>query len=625
MPTPYAHKMAKSQKEISISDFFAKNRQILGFDNPSKALLVSVKEAVDNSLDACEEAGILPTVHVKIRKTDKNDVYRMIVRDNGPGIVKKQIPNVFGRLLYGSRFYAIKQSRGQQGIGISAVVLYGQLTTGEPARITSKIGKDYPCHRMEIQINTKTNKPQTISDDVILWEPEHGTEIDIELVGRYRKEKRQSIYEYLKSTAIVNPHVEIIFDDPNGGVFKFERVVERLPAAAQEIKPHPHGIELGVLKAMLSSSDSRKMTSFLINEFSRISPRGAKEILARADIRENSKPKYLKLPQVQKIYSVFQEMTFMAPPTDCLSPIGDVLIRKGLRKEIDSKFAYTVTREPRVYRGTPFQVEAGIVYGGGLDPKSTVKILRFANRVPLLYQQGGCVSTHAIERINWRPYGLEQRGGKGIPAGPAMILVHIASTNVPFTSESKESVADVEEIEEEVARALMECGRRVKAHINKKKKLKKVSEKYDIIREILPEIAKKSAEIVEKPIPSLDGVITKIMNVMVIDSGLAFREEKGKDGEKQKQIEVTLKVQNYTRKMRKFKLHVKVPESMIMNVFPEGYRTKKGIIEWDVGPIEPARSVRLGFTLVGLDKTDYDEVEVFYSKLPGEVIGADPL
>ena len=617
--------MAKSQKEISISDFFAKNRQILGFDNPSKALLVSVKEAVDNSLDACEEAGIKPFVLVKLRKTDKKDVYRLVVRDNGPGIVKKQVPNVFGRLLYGSRFYAIKQSRGQQGIGISAVVLYGQLTTGEPATVTSKIGEDYPCHRMQIYINTKTNKPNVISDDVVLWEPEHGTEIDLELVGRYRKEKRQSIYEYLKSTAIVNPHVEIVFDDPNGEVYRFESVVDKIPEAANEIKPHPHGIELGVLKAMLNASEARKMTSFLTTEFSRISPRGAKEILARADIKPGAKPKYLKLPQIQNLYSVFQEMSFMAPPTDCLSPIGDMLIRKGLRKEIDSKFAYTVTREPKVYRGTPFQVEAGIVYGGGLDPKSNVKILRFANRVPLLYQQGGCVSTHAIERINWRPYGLEQRGGKGIPAGPAMILVHIASTNVPFTSESKEAVADVEEIEDEVARALMECGRRVKAHINKRKKLKKVSEKYDIIRDILPEIAKKSSEIVNKPVPPLDGVITKIMNVMVIDSGLAYREEKVKGGEKEKLIEVTLKVQNYTRKRRKFKLHVKVPDSMIMNAYPEGYRTKKGLIEWEVGPVEPARSERLGFTLVGLDKTDYDEVEVFYSKLPGEVIGADPL
>jgi len=617
--------MAKSQKEISISDFFAKNRQILGFDNPSKAMLVSVKEGVDNSLDACEEAGILPTVHVKISRTEKKDRFIIKVRDNGPGIVKKQIANVFGRLLYGSRFYAIRQSRGQQGIGISAVVLYSQMTTGQPARVTSKIGDDYPCHSMEIQINTKTNRPQIISDEVILWdEIPHGTEIEVEILGRYAREKKQSVFEYLKSTAIVNPHVEILFEDPEGELHRFQRVTERLPDQAREVKPHPHGIELGVLKTMLHYTESRRITSFLTSEFSRISPRGAKEILERSQIGDKKNPKRMNIEEIQTLYNMFQEMKFMSPPTDCLSPIGDVLIRKGLRKEIDSKFAYTVTRDPKVFRGTPFQVEAGIIYGGELSPGEQVKILRFANRVPLLYQQGGCVITHAVERINWRPYGLEQRGGKGIPVGPATILVHIASTNVPFTSESKEAIADVDEILDEVALALMECGRKVRSHINKKVKLKKISEKYSIIKEILPEIAKKSAEITRRPRPQLEGVITKIMNVTVIDSGLNYREE-GSGDSKQKITEVAIRVQNYTTRDKRFKLVAKVPDALLQGIYPDRHRIRENLIEWDVGPIPPAKSLRLGFTMVGLEKDDVDEVELFHSNLTGEVIGADPL
>jgi DNA topoisomerase-6 subunit B len=624
MAVPYAHKMAKSQKEISISDFFAKNRQILGFDNPSKALLVSVKEAVDNSLDACEEAGILPAIFVDIRKIGDKDRYLMTVRDNGPGIVKKQIPNVFGRLLYGSRFHAIRQSRGQQGIGISSVVLYSQLTTGKAATIISKIGDDYPCHKMEVHINTKNNRPQIENTDVMLWEPTHGTEIMVELEGRYQKNKKQSIIEYLRSTAIVNPHVEITFREPDGEITTFNRVVEVLPEQANECKPHPHGIELGVLKSMLKYTEARKMTSFLTNEFVRVSPRGAKEILEKAGIDESRKPNRLQLEDIQRLFDVVQEMKFMAPPTDCLSPIGDMLIRKGLRKEIDSKFAYTVTRDPAVFRGTPFQVEAGIVYGGDIPPGDQVKILRFGNRVPLLYQQGGCAITHAIERINWRPYGLEQRGGKGIPVGPAVILVHIASTNIPFTSESKEAVADVDEIMDEIGRALMDCGRRVRSHINKKKKLKKVSEKYDIIREILPEISRKSSSIVGLPEPPLDPVITKIMNVHVFDSGIVYRESnEGEDS--QKITEVTIKYQNYTQKERKLKVHVKVPNALIQGVYPESHTRKKGLLEWEIGPIAPAKSQRMGFSILGLDKDDYDEVEVYYSRLPGEVIGADPL
>jgi DNA topoisomerase-6 subunit B len=615
--------MAESQKEISISDFFAKNRQILGFDNPSKAMLVSVKEAVDNSLDACEEAGLLPTIYVKIAKTHNKDRFILTIRDNGPGIVKKQIPNVFGRLLYGSRFHAIRQSRGQQGIGISSVVLYSQLTTGKAATIISKIGEAYPCHRMEIQINTKSNRPQIVASEVVLWEPPHGTEFKCEIVGRYQKNKKQSVYEYLRSTAIVNPHVEITFEDPDGEIYRFQRVVEKLPEHAKESKPHPHGIELGVLKNMLHYTEARKLTSFLTNEFTRISPRGAREILTQAEIPDKTIPKRMNLERVQTLYEVMQGMKFMSPPTDCLSPIGDRLIRKGLRKEIDSKFAYTVTRDARVFRGTPFQIEAGIVYGGELPQGDSVQILRFGNRVPLQYQQGGCAMTHAIERINWRPYGLEQRGGKGIPVGPAVILIHIASTNVPFTSESKEAVADVDEIIEEAIRALMDCGRRVKSHINKKKKLKKVSEKYTLIKEILPEIAKKSSDIVKKPQLPLDEVITKIMNVHVIDSGIHYREV-GEGENKQQQTEVTLRIQNYTQKERTFKLIVKVPDTLIQGIYPEKYKMKGGVIEWDVGPISPARSVHLGFTLLGLDKDEYEEVEVFYSKLPGEVIGADP-
>jgi DNA topoisomerase VI subunit B len=620
---PYAQKMAESQKEISISDFFAKNRQILGFDNPSKAMLVSVKEAVDNSLDACEEAGLLPTIFVKILRTGSKDRFILTVRDNGPGIVKKQIPNVFGRLLYGSRFHAIRQSRGQQGIGISSVVLYSQLTTGKTTTVISKIGEDYPCHKMEILINTKLNRPQVLSSEVVLWEPAHGTEFQCEIVGRYQKNKKQSVLEYLRSTAIVNPHVEIIFEDPDEEVFKFQRVVDKLPEHAKESKPHPHGIELGVLKNMLHYTEARKLTSFLTNEFTRISPRGARDLLDKAEISDKLNPKRLSLDKIQGLYEGMQNMKFMSPPTDCLSPIGDRLIRKGLRKEIDSKFAYTVTRDAKVFRGTPFQIEAGIVYGGELSAGEQVQILRFANRVPLQYQQGGCAMTHAIERINWRPYGLEQRGGKGIPVGPAVILIHIASTNVPFTSESKEAVADVDEIIDEAVRTLMDCGRRIKSHINKKKKLKKVSEKYTLIKEILPEIARKSSEIVKKPQLALDEVITKIMNVHVIETGIHYREVR--EGEKKQQhTEVTIKVQNYTQKERIFKLIVKVPDTLIQGIYPETYKMKGGVIEWDVGPVSPARSLHLGFTLLGLDKDEYEEVDVFYSKLPGEVIGADP-
>src|SRR5881296_2539727 len=157
-----AEAMAAKQRDISVSEFFAKNRHLLGFDNPRKALLTAVKEAVDNSLDACEEASIVPEIWVHIETTGVNH-FKVGVQDNGPGIVKKQIPLIFGKLLYGSKFHRLRMSRGQQGIGISAAGMYGMLTTGKPVKIISKISPRKPAHYFELQIDTKRNQPEIIN------------------------------------------------------------------------------------------------------------------------------------------------------------------------------------------------------------------------------------------------------------------------------------------------------------------------------------------------------------------------------------------------------------------------------------------------------------------------------
>src|SRR4029453_17007057 len=168
------------RREISISEFFTKNRHLLGFDNPQKALLTAIKEAVDNSLDACEEAGILPELIVEIVETGP-ERYKISVEEHGPGIVRAQIPKIFGKLLYGSKFHRLKQQRGQQGIGISAAGMYGQLTTGRPVRIISKIGARKPAHLFEIAIDTQKNAPVVHKDDETEWAPSHGTRVEIEL------------------------------------------------------------------------------------------------------------------------------------------------------------------------------------------------------------------------------------------------------------------------------------------------------------------------------------------------------------------------------------------------------------------------------------------------------------
>ncbi len=607
---PIAEELAKKQRQISIAEFFERNKQILGFDSLTRALITCVKEAVDNSLDACEEAGILPDIIVEIKQTD-GDEYKISVEDNGPGIVKSQIPHVFGRLLYGSRFHSLKQSRGQQGIGISAAVLYSQLTTGKPAVITSKIGEGFPAHKIELIIDTKKNLPRIIKEEMVHWKKKSGTRIELFIKGKYVKNRKQSVYEYLRSTAIVNPHARITFIEPDGNEIVFERAVDKLPEQPKEIKPHPYGIELGTLLKMLKETKAKKISTFLANEFSSVSLQKARQVVAKAGIDENKEPSKITLDEAKKILETFKKIKLMAPPTDCLSPIGESLIKRGLRKEtmqLSPEFISTDTRQPSVFSGTPFMVETGIVYGGSLPRDERVEILRFANRVPLLYQEGACVITEAIKNIDWRRYGLEQKGGKGIPYGPAIILVHVASVNIPFTSESKEAIAHVEEIEKEIRLSLQQCARRMKTHLSKKAKKEKAKSKFLLISKILPELARKTAEMLNKPTPPIDDVISQIMNIIWIDDEVV-----SKDGIAESKIRII----NYKRKSQKFILYAEIPDKeKIVEVKPKPMEIRSKVIKWSVN-LKPSEKAEYSFKLK-LDGEDFDENGLY-------VLGIDPV
>ncbi len=483
---PIAVELAKKQREIGVAEFFARNRHLLGFDNKKKALMTTIKEAVDNSLDACEEGNVLPEVLVDVVDL-QNDRFKVIVEDNGPGIVKKQIPPIFARLLYGSKFFKLSQSRGQQGIGISASVLYGQLTTGKPAKITSKISPKEPAHYYELKIDTHKNKPEILKEEVVEWKKNHGTKIEIELDGSYQAGS-QSIDQYLKQTAIINPHVTIIYTNPKAEQTIFARATDKLPKKPVEIKPHPYGVELGVLMNMLKNTEARTLQSFLINEFSRVGPGTAKQICENAALLPNTKPSQVTREMAEKILEGINKTKIIAPPTDCISPIGADLLEKGLRKEINAEFYCSTTRPPAVYRGNPFIIEAGIAYGGEQNQEDTVRLLRFANMVPLLYQQGACAITRSIINTMWRNYGLSQSKG-ALPIGPATIVVHIASVWVPFTSESKEAIAHYPEIIKEIKLALQECGRKLVSYIHKKKRVLAETNKRSYIETYIPHVA----------------------------------------------------------------------------------------------------------------------------------------
>ena len=626
-----AERMAQNQKQVAISEFFEKNKHFLGFDSLVRSLITAVKEAVDNSLDACEEARILPDIRVKVTKIDdKKDIIELQTEDNGPGIPKRSIEKVFGQLLFGSRFHAIRQSRGQQGIGITGVVMYSQLTTGRKTHVRSKIATETSAAVVDIGLDTRKNKATKTNEDREIWElpdgslKEHGLEITCRMKAKYQR-GRQSVYQYLRMTSIVNPHADITFEDPDGEIHHWPRVTERLPRKVESIKPHPHGIHLGTLQRMCTEATDNRMTSFLYKNFSGVSTRAAKELLAAAEIDEKAKPKSLKAEGYRALIEAFQgerllngkPVKLLNPPTNCLSPIEELLIKKGLSKTIDSRFVTTMTRTPTVTQGNPFQVEVGLIFGDGMAADKPVEVLRFANRVPLMYQQGGCLLTKAIESVDWRQYGLDQAGGRGVPKGPAAILVHLASTNVQFTSEAKEALADNEEVLDEVRKAMLEMGRGLRKHLEKKKKMAKTQEKFELVNDIIPAIAAKSAAILDRPVPDLAGSITKIMGAVIAESETVWNKET-------KQTDVTITLFNYTSRARAYTILAAWPEKdgATMEGNEHGGRKEAtGVWAWKLDTLDPGQTFTLAYSLSGLERGDWTDTDVFF-RGSQDVIGA---
>jgi len=572
-----AEELATRQRDISVSEFFAKNRHLLGFDNPRKALLTAVKEAVDNALDACEEGGTLPSVVVAIEDlqpdrpaASRGGRYRLTVVDNGPGIVRKQVENIFGRLLYGSKFHRLKMSRGQQGIGISAAGMYGLITTGQPMVIHTKPGARSSAHHIELAMNTKTNRAEVTVDEITddfpparlrsitpgaralaqlhgmldLSEFRSGTSVSIELEGRFQR-GRGSVEEFLELTAIANPHAKIVFippsresapegdeqlelaaspsaavaragavagegaRDPNGatdadgvdaasvarttealGATIYPRAVMELPAETREIQPHPRGIELGTLLQMLKEYEAAQKGSlfaFLQEQFCRVSSGCAANICKAVGVTSRTRISAVDAPLAEAIYREFQTQRFLPPPTDCLSPIGVRQLLAGMLKGVRAEFYAASSRAPDVYRGRPFQLEAAIAFGGELPGDEAARVIRFANRVPLLFQQSACSSFRAVVETSWKNYGLQQPRG-GLPVGPLVIALHMASVWVPFTSESKEAIADYDEIRKEMKLALMECGRKLGTYLRKRQKMEREGARRDIFERYIGEI-----------------------------------------------------------------------------------------------------------------------------------------
>ncbi len=506
-----AESLAEKQREISVSEFFVKNRHLLGFDNKQKALLTAVRECVDNSLDACEEAGILPELRIEIRELSE-ERFRIAVEDNGPGIVKAQIPKIFGKLLYGSKFHRLKQQRGQQGIGVSAAGMYGQLTTGKPVTIVSRTSPQAIPHLFEITVDTRKNQPLVLKEEKTEWEKAHGTRVEIEMEASYKKGRR-SVDDYVEQTALSNPHCRVLYSPPGQETITYERAVHELPEEAKEIKPHPYGVELGRLMRMFQDSQDRHIATALKNDFSRLTPKVVDDILKMAAVSPKARPRDLDTPAIERVHKAFGKVKIMAPATNCLSPVGEAALLKGLRARFKADYYDAVTRPPAVYRGNPFQVEVALAHGGDLPVDELIEVFRFANRVPLQYQASACAVTKAVLSVDWRSYGMQMSKG-ALPTGPMVLMLHIASVWVPFTSESKEAIAHYPEIVKELRLALMEVGRRLGLHIRRGKREMAEAKKRGYIDKFIPHIGIALTEILDLKPRETDKVVANLKTVL---------------------------------------------------------------------------------------------------------------
>lgn len=495
--------------ELTPSEFFRKNKQMLGFTGKIRSLTIVFHELITNSFDAAEEAGILPEINIDLKRVDKEH-YILTHSDNGPGIPEDYIMKVYCTMFAGSKFRNI-QSRGQQGLGCSGCVLLSQMTTGEPARVISCYEENGELKgvNMKFKMDVKKNKGMLMEKEYI--KPEHtGVCIQLHFKDVSYSLSEQGAFEYIRRTMIANPHAKITFRDPSGHKYIFKRAAEIVPVLPKEVLPHPKGVSADDILFMAKHTDKRRYKSMLTTSLSRMSNKRVGEIEEMTGIDMNKRPKDMKWAEAEAIVDAFQKMKFMAPPSNGLIPIGSEQIEKGMKQILKPEFVATLTRKPVTYKGgVSFIVEAGIAYGGDagriVNEQRKSEIMRFANRVPLTFDQGSCAITEALKSIDWKRYGL-----KDLDNTPLTLFVNLISTQVPYLSTGKQSISPEPEIVHEIRQSTMKLARKLQKHLRSKKAAKEKALRSKVFEDLLPVIIEESAKLGETSVPEYTQVLAKV-------------------------------------------------------------------------------------------------------------------
>lgn len=486
--------MAQTFEEISAADFFYRNRDIAGFTNPSRAIFVAIRELVENSLDAAESHRLVPDIYVRLsyegEATKDTQIYKLRVEDNGIGVPPRHIPSAFGQILFGSK-YKLKQQRGTFGLGGKMAILYGQITTHQPASIVSSTGIS-KTYMYKLMIDIQRNRPLILDRKVLInKEMWRGTIVEFTLEGDYFR-AMPKILDYFKQTAMVNPYANLTFVDPKGRLYKFIRVTKDMPTAPKETKPHPYGVDVELLQRLIQITPYKNMLDFLRNHFHRVGNITAQKFLEYSNLSPSKNPKRLDHEEIVRLMHNLKKFPdFLPPDASCLSPLGEDLLRTGILKELNPEFVSVHQRKPATYAGHPFIVETGIAYGGEIPARGNFMVYRFANRIPLLYDEANDVSLRVIQAMNWRRYRVT-------PEMPVAIFVHICSTKVPYKTVGKEFIADRPEVRREIANGLREVARQIQLFLSKREHVDKERKRLGVFSKYLPRIAEFSTQLAGK-------------------------------------------------------------------------------------------------------------------------------
>ncbi len=501
--------MTERFAELSPTEFFYRNREIAGFTNPSRALYSAFRELLENSLDACELHKILPDIYISIMLEEKRGsnvgVYRMRAQDNGSGVPEKEALKAFGSVFYGSK-YVLRQSRGTFGLGGTLALLYGQITTQKPIRVTSSTGGER-IYSYRFLIDIEKNKPKVLErrrfENQGGW---RGTIVEFSLVGNYTRMSRK-IAAYMKQTAVAAPYAELKLVDPYGRLYFFRRTVEEVPDPPKEVKSHPHGIDVESLrKTIRQIVPETTLLEFLMNNFHRVGEKTARRFLRHAGLEEDRRLAELTVEDVVEIAKAMQSFEgFLPPSPDILSPIGEEFLLEGIRKEYQPEFLEVITRPSSSYLGHSFILEAGLAYGGRVPgERGEVRLNRYANKIPLLFDEGSDVSLKVIQDINWSYY-------KRPADGPLAFFIHICSTKIPFRSLGKEFIADVPEVEREVRASVRALLRNLSKYTRRRERYRRLERRVSAYYKFLPMIAEFSSKLAEKEeIPDVEGLVRRV-------------------------------------------------------------------------------------------------------------------